>query len=167
MTRSPQDASDSTTRQTPAPTPPSMEQDLQVLSWLQLGQGQLSPLSCDYVCAALLEWSMLGDGRHGQLWPDPTPPGQPDGDHLELLVEITNRWIGRIGAGPGSTGPGSTGSGSAGRWELARIGRELSHAVAAERDPQALVEAESRAMLSRMPHLAEPPAAVRYAGGWL
>ena len=136
----------------PAPT---LAQDLQMLAWLENTRDQLSAAALDYLCGALLEWSMIGAG---QLWPDPLPPEQgQDCDHLELLVEITNRWIGRIGAATASTG----------RWELARIGRELSHAIAAQRDPQALSEAESREMLSRMPWLALPPAPAQFAGSWL
>ena len=134
---------------------PSFERDLQVLAWLQVSQGQLTLASRSYLCGALLEWSMTGEG---QLWPDPQPPRSgADDDHLQVLVEITNRWIERIGAQ----------AASADRWELARVGRELSHAIAAQRDPQALAEAQSRELLSRMPHLAWSPAPVRFAGVWL
>ena len=136
----------------PAPT---LAQDLGVLAWLENTRDQLSAAALDYLCGALLEWSMIGAG---QSWPDPHPPeAGRDCDHLELLVTITNRWIGRISAA----------TAGADRWELARIGRELSHAIAAQRDSQALAEAKSREMLARMPWLAWPPPPVQFAGGWL
>ena len=126
-----------------------------MLAWLENTRDQLSAAALSHVCGALLEWSSIGAG---QPWPDPLPPEQvEDCDHLELLVQITNRWIGRISAATAGTG----------RWGLARIGRELSHAIAAQRDPQALAEAQRREMLSRMPWLARSPAPVRFAGGWL
>lgn len=53
------------------------------------------------------------------------------------------------------------------RFDLARIGRELSNAIRAQRDPQGLVEARQRELVTRMLRLAGPPARVGYAGGWL
>ncbi len=121
---------------------PTLAEDLSVLAWLQITRDQLSPVCTSHLCGALLEWSMTGDG---QLWPDPVEPaGGPDGDHFELLVQITRRLISRITDAPTVTV----------RFELARVGRELSHAIAGQRDPQALAEAKGRELLQRMPRLA-------------
>jgi len=121
---------------------PTLAEDLSVLAWLQITRDQLSPVCISHLCGALLEWSMTGDG---QLWPDPVEPAAgPDCDHLELLVQITQRLIRRITDAPTVHV----------RFELARVGRELSHAVAGQRDPQALAAAQGRELLQRMPRLA-------------
>ncbi len=131
-----------TTTPNPPAGRPTLDDDLSVLAWLQITRDQLSPVCTGHVCGALLEWCMTGDG---QLWPDPVEPAAgPNCDHLELLVQITERLISRITDAP--TVPA--------RFELARIGRELSHAVAGQRDPQALAEARGRELLQRMPELA-------------
>lgn len=121
---------------------PTLDEDLSVLAWLQITREQLSPVCTSHLCGALLEWSMTGDG---QLWPDPVEPAAGrDCDHLELLVQITKRLISRITGAPTVSA----------RFDLARVGRELSHAVAGQRDPQALAEAQGRELLQRMPRLA-------------
>ena len=126
----------------PPSAEPSLAEDLSVLAWLQVTHDQLSEVCTGHVCGALLEWSMSGGG---QLWPDPVEPADAaDCDHLELLVQITQRLIWRITSTPSVEA----------RFELARVARELSHAIAGQRDPQALAEARERELLHRMPDLA-------------
>ncbi len=117
---------------------------LLVVRWGQLQQ--LSSDCTDYLCAALLEWSMLGE-----LWPDPAEPiAGPDCDHLEALVQITERLVRHaVVAQPISR-----------RFELARVGRELGTAIRCQRDPQALAESRWRELVHRQPWLASPPAPV-------
>lgn len=52
----------------PSDHPPSLEQDLALLAWLQSSQN-LSSQSTGYICDALLQWAMLGE-----QWPDPAEP---------------------------------------------------------------------------------------------
>ncbi len=130
----------------PADPQPTLEQDLSVLAWLETRREQLSSDCTDYLCAALLEWSMLGE-----LWPDPAEPiAGPDCDHLEALVQITERLVRHaVVAQPISR-----------RFELARVGRELGSAIHCQRDPQALSESRWRELVHRQPWLAGPPAPV-------
>lgn len=132
-----------TDEQWPADPPPTLEQDLAVLAWLQASH-QLSGEATGYICAALLEWVLLGES-----WPrDPAEPvAGPDCDHLEALVQITERWVGRsVVAVPISR-----------RFEMAMVGRELSYAIRCQTDPQQLAESIEREMVHRMPWLAAPP----------
>ena len=125
---------------------PTLEQDLSVLAWLETHREQLSSDCTDYLCAALLEWSMLGE-----LWPDPAEPiAGPDCDHLEALVQITERLVRHaVVAQP-----------TARRFELARVGRELGTAIRCQRDPQALAESRWRELVHRQPWLTSPPSPV-------
>ena len=113
---------------------------------------QLSDEAAGYICGALLEWVLLGEP-----WPrDPAEPvAGPECDHLEALVQITERWVGRsVAAVPISR-----------RFEMAMVGRELSYAIRCQTDPQQLAESIEREMLLRMPWLASPPAPVLFPGG--
>ena len=130
----------------PTDPQPTLAQDLSVLAWLETRREQLSSDCTDFICAALLEWSMLGE-----LWPDPAEPSVgPDCDHLEALVQITERLVRHaVVAQP-----------TARRFELARVGRELGTAIRCQRDPQALAESRWRELVGRQPWLAGPPAPV-------
>jgi hypothetical protein len=134
----------------PSDPPPALEQDLAVLAWLQCSH-ELSAGATGYVCDALLQWAMLG-----KSWPDPAEPvAGPNCDHLEALVQIAERLVRRaVVAQPLSR-----------RFELARVGRELSNAIRCQRDPQALEDSQWREMVRRMPWLAGPPAPVLLADG--
>ncbi len=133
--------------------PPTLVQDLSVLAWLENSRTQLSTACSNYLCGALLEWSLLGD-----LWPDPLePPAGPDCDHLQALVQLTNRLVQRI----------PDASTVEARLNLGRIGRELSNAVRAQRDPQGLIESRQRELATRVPRLTGPPPPVGYNGGRL
>ena len=150
MTDNPADLHDPTVPLTdeewPDDRPPTLAQDLAVLAWLQASH-QLSGESTGYICGALLEWVLLGES-----WPrDPAEPvAGPECDHLEALVQIAERWVGRsVVAVPISR-----------RFEMAMVGRELSYAIRCQRDPQQLADSIEREMLHRMPWLAGPPAPV-------
>ena len=92
MTDNPSDLHDPTVPPTDeqwrADPPPTLEQDLAVLAWLQASH-QLSGEATGYICGALLEWVLLGEP-----WPrDPAEPiAGPECDHLEALVQIAERW---------------------------------------------------------------------------
>jgi hypothetical protein len=137
-------------RQEPAAPRPSLDEDLSVLAWLQCSH-QLSAGATGYVCDALLQWAMLGGP-----WPDPVEPvAGPGCDHLEALVQIAERLVRRaVVAQPLSR-----------RFELARVGRELSNAIRCQRDPQALEDSQWRDVVHRMPWLAGPPPPVLLADG--
>jgi len=137
-------------QQWPSDPPPTFEQDLSVLAWLQCSH-KLSAEATGYICDALLQWAMLGEP-----WPDPAAPAaSPDCDHLEVLVQITERLIRRaVVAQPLPR-----------RFQLARVGRELSNALRCQRDPQALADSQWLDMVHRMPWLAGPPAPVLLADG--
>ncbi len=134
----------------PSAPPPTVEQDLSVLAWLQCSH-ELSAEATGYLCDALLQWALLGEG-----WPDPAEPlAGPVCDHLEVLVQIAERLVRRaVVAQPLSR-----------RFELAGIGRDLSNAIRCQRDPQALEDSQWRDMVHRMPWLAGPPAPVLLADG--
>ena len=137
----------------PSDPPPTLVQDLSVLAWLENSRTQLSTACSNYLCGALLEWSLLGD-----LWPDPLePPAGPDCDHLQALVQLTNRLVRRI----------PDASTVEARLNLGRIGRELSNAVRAQRDPLGLIESRQRELARRVPRLTGPPPPVGYSGGRL
>lgn len=133
-------------RSVPADCQPTLEQDLSVLSFLETHREQLSSDCTDYLCAALLEWSLLGE-----LWPDPVAPmAGPGCDHLKVLVQITERLVGHAVVAPPA----------ARRFALARVGRELGTAIRCQRDPQALAESQWRELVHRQPWLAAPPGPV-------
>ena len=155
MTDSPSDLHDPTApptdEQWPDDPPPTLDQDLAVLAWLQASH-ELSGEATGYICGALLEWVLLGEP-----WPcDPAEPiAGPDCDHLEALVQITERWVGRsVVAVPISR-----------RFEMAMVGRELSYAIRCQTDPRQLAESIEREMVHRMPWLAAPPAPVPFPDG--
>lgn len=130
--------------------PPSLEQDLALLAWLQ-SSSNLSAQSTGYICDALLKWAMLGE-----LWPDPVEPrAGSECDHLDLLGQVTERLSWRIhDAQP-----------LARKFDLARIARELSNAIRCQRDPEALQGSLERELVHRMPWLAEAPTPVRLDDG--
>lgn len=130
---------------------PSLEQDRSVLAWLH-GSDQLSADATGYLCDALLEWALIG-----LSWPQEEiePAAGPDCDHLQVLVHISERLTQRITlAQPMSA-----------KFDLARVGRLLSHAVACQRDPDALQQSLDRELVQRMPWLAGPPPPVVFADG--
>jgi hypothetical protein len=137
-------------QQWPSDPPPTLEQDLSVLAWLQCSH-ELSAEATGYVCDALLQWALLGES-----WPDPAEPvAGADCNHLEVLVQIAERLLRRaVVAQPLSR-----------RFELATVGRELSNAIRCQRDPQALEDSQWRDMVHRMPWLAGPPTPVLLADG--
>ncbi len=131
----------------------TLAEDLSVLAWLENSRSQLSSDCTNHLCGALLEWSMLDE-----LWPDPLEPAAgPDCDHLEALIQVRERLLRRI----------VEASTVQARFDLARIGRELSNAIRGQRYPKGLAECRQRELVSRMPWLAGPPAPVGCAGGWL
>ncbi len=137
----------------PSYPPPTLVQDLSVLAWLENSRNQLSAACSNYLCGALLEWSLLG-----QLWPDPLEPAAgPDCDHLQALDQLTDRLVRRIAHASTVEAP----------FDLARIGRELSNAIRAQRDPQGLVESRERELLTGMPRLTGAPTPVSYTGSRL
>jgi hypothetical protein len=125
----------------PADPPATLEQDLAVLAWLQCSP-DLSSDTTGYLCDALLQWALLG-----HQWPDPAEPvGGPDCDHLEALVQLTERWMRRALAEPIGR-----------RLELAGVGRALGTAIACQRDPQLLADSQWRELVHRQPWLAGSP----------
>lgn len=130
---------------------PSLEQDRSVLAWLH-GSEQLSAGAIGYLCDALLAGALVG-----LSWPqeESEPAAGPDCDHVQVLVQITERIAQRIVlAQPVSA-----------KFDLARVGRLLSHAVACQRDPDALQQSLDRELVHRMPWLAGPPAPVVFPDG--
>ena len=79
-------ASPGSGQRSPSDEQVSLEQDLAWLAWLQ-SSPILSSQSTGYICDALLQWAMLGEP-----WPDPAEPAAgTECDHLELLVQVTER----------------------------------------------------------------------------
>lgn len=134
-------------RWTGDPLPP-LEQDRAVLAWLHSSE-QLTAAATGYLCEALLEWALIGSN-----WPQEREPvAGPDCNHLQVLVQIAERLTQRIAlAQPVSV-----------KFDLARVGRHLSLAVACQRDPDGLQQALDRELVHRMPWLAGPPPPVEYA----
>lgn len=147
---SPYDPTVSPAEQQPADPLPPLERDRAVLAWLH-GSDQLTAAATGHLCEALLEWALIGSS-----WPEESEPtAGPDCDHLQVLVQITERltqWIALVQ-------PLSA------KFDLARIGRHLSQAVACQRDPDALRQALDRELVNRMPWLAGPPPPVVFADG--
>ncbi len=138
----------------PSPEPgitSALQADLEVLAWLETDRQQLSAECTDYICSALLEWAMLGQG-----WPDPTEPtAGRDGDHLATLVRITERLTRHaLAAQPRSR-----------RYELAAVVRQLTLAIACQHDPQAVAESQWRETVHRQPWRAQPPTPVQLPDG--
>ena len=130
--------------------PPSLEQDLSTVAWLQTSD-QLSVEATGYVCDALLQWALLGE-----QWPDPAEPmGTGRGDHLALLEGVVERLVRRA----------QVVQPLAVRFALARVVRELATAVRCHRDPEGLAESQWRDLVHRMPWLTQPPAPVVLADG--
>ncbi len=130
---------------------PSLEQDRSVLAWLH-GSDQLSAGAIGYLCDALLVGVLVG-----LSWPQEgsEPAAGPDCDHLQVLVQIAERLTQRIVlAQPVSA-----------KFDLARVGRLLSHAVACQRDPDALQQSLDRELVHRMPWLDGPPAPIVFPDG--
>ena len=134
----------------PADGPPSLEQDVALLAWLQTSSN-LSAQCTGYICDALLQWAMLVEA-----WPDPEEPlAGSNCDHLDLLGQITERlswWV--HDAQP-----------LARKFELARIARELGNAIRCQRDPEALRGSLMRELVHCRPWLASAPTPVRLADG--
>ena len=129
----------------------SLQADLSVLAWLETDRQQLSGTCTDYICSALLEWSMLG-----HQWPAPVEPALgADCEHLDTLVAITERLTQHaVLAQPRSR-----------RYELARVARELTLAIRSQRDPEALADSLWRELAHRQPWRAVPPAQVSLPDG--
>ncbi len=128
--------------QWPSDPPTTIEQDLSLLAWLQ-HSAQLSSDTTGYLCDALLQWALLGGD-----WPYPNEPvAGPDCNHLEALVQLTERWMRRAMTEPIDR-----------RLELAFLGRALGTAIACQRDPVALADSQWRELVHRQPWLAGPPA---------
>jgi len=129
----------------------ALQADLEVLAWLETDRRQLSAACTDYICSALLEWAMLGEG-----WPLATEPtAGRHGDHLAVLVRITERLAQHaLTAQPLSR-----------RYELAAVVRQLTLAIACQHDPQALAESQWRETVHRQPWRAQPPAPVQLPDG--
>lgn len=130
------------TREAPPGGPlPPLEHDLGIVEWLQCSH-ELSAETTGYLCDALLQWTLFGGG-----WPEPVaPPGRADGDHLEQLTRLHERWLVRALGAPVSR-----------RLELAHVGRALGVAVRCERDPQGLAESQWREMVHLDPRLDPEP----------
>ena len=130
--------------------PPSLEQDLELLAWLQ-SSPSLSSQSTGYICDALLEWAILGE-----RWPDPAEPSAgPACDHLDLVEQVAERLSWRVhDAQPLGR-----------KFDLARIARELGNAIRCQRDPEALRGSLERERVHRMPWLASAPKPVRLSDG--
>ena len=132
-------------------TASALQADLEVLAWLETDRQQLSAACTDYICSALLEWAMLGEG-----WPVPTEPtaGRHD-DHLVALIRTTERLTQHaLAAQPRSR-----------RYELAAVVRQLTLAIACQHDPQALAESQWRETVHRQPWRAQPPTPVQLPDG--
>jgi hypothetical protein len=136
--------------QWPGDPMPTLAQDRAVLAWLH-GSDQLSADATGYVCEALLEWALLG-----LAWPQGSePPAGPDCDHLQVLIQITERLQRRI----------MLAQPLAAKFDLGRVGRHLSLAVRCQLDPAGLQETLDRESVHRMPWLAGPPPPVVLADG--
>jgi hypothetical protein len=121
---------------------PSLEHDLGIVEWLQCSH-ELSAETTGYLCDALLQWTLFGGS-----WPEPVaPPGGSDGNHLEQLTRLHERWLVRALGAP-----------SRRRLELAHVGRVLGVAVRCERDPQGLAESQWREMVHLEPWVDPEPA---------
>lgn len=108
---------------------PTLQQDLSLLAWLQTST-VLSPMGSGLVCDALLQAVLTGVASG---WPDPISPGEePESGHVNLLVQVTERLVGRAAAARRLSL----------KLDLGRIGRQLSLAIAGERSPEALAEAD-------------------------
>lgn len=134
----------------PEPHPPSLEDELAVLVFLECSR-QLSSNTAGYVTEALLQWALF----EPTVSPDPMPPPDSRLSHLEVLEQIAVRWSGRS----------QTVASVAGKLAMGRIGRQLRLAVHCERDPQGLSDALWREDVQRMPWLAEPLPPLRYPDG--
>lgn len=134
----------------PEPHPPSLEDELAVLVFLESSR-QLSGNTTGYVTEALLQWALF----QPTVSPDPMPPPDSRLSHLEVLEQIAARWSGRS----------QTAASVAGKLAMGRIGRQLRLAVHCERDPQGLSDALWREDVQRMPWLAEPLPPLRYPDG--
>jgi len=130
-------------RPRPAEPLPDLERDREVLSWLQCSP-QLSSDVTGYLVDALLDWALTGRGYPQMALPD----SGPDGDHLQELQRILERFPRRI----------AEAKGVAAKLELGRAGRLLACAVWASWDPQGVQDSIDRELVMAMPWLAEPPA---------
>lgn len=132
------------------PLPP-LERDRQVLAWLQCS-AELDGAVTGYICDALLDWALNG----GRPYPDMSPPHDgPDGNHLQALVEILDRFEQRIAETPTV----------ASKLELGRAGRLIRRAVRAAHDPNGVRDAIDRELLTGMPSLGDPPPPYVFADG--
>ena len=134
----------------PQPHPPSMDDELAVLAFLECSR-QLSSDTIGYVTEALLQWALF----EPTVSPDPTPPPDRRLTHLEVLEQIAARWSGRS----------QSAASLAGKLAMGRVGRQLTLAVQCESDPQGLSDALWREDLQRMPWLAPPLPPLPYPDG--
>ena len=132
---------------------PTLEQDRQVLAWLQCS-AELGSEVTGYLCDTLLDWSLHG----GRPYPEMAlPAAGPDCDHLQALTEIIERIPRRI----------VEAETVAGKLELGRVGRLLRRAARASEDPQAVRESINRDLLMTMPELTFGPARSVRLDGWV
>ena len=132
---------------------PTVEQDRQVLAWLQCST-ELGSEVTGYLCDTLLDWSL----HSGRPYPEMALPADgPDCDHLQVLTEIIERILRRI----------SDAETVAGKLELGRAGRLLRRAAWAAANPQAVRESIDRELLVSMPALDDRLAPSVQPGGWL
>ena len=131
---------------------PSVEQDRQVLAWLQCSADLGSEVT-GYICDALLDWSLHG----GRPYPEMAlPAAGPNCDHLQALQEIIERIPRRI----------VDAETIAEKLELGRAGRLLRRATWASVDPQAVRASIDRELLMTMPWLTARPAPSQRLVGW-
>ena len=136
--------------QWPSDPLPTLEHDLEVLSWLVCSP-QLGGEVTGYLCDALQGWALAGHGYPQMALPD----AGPDCDHLQAMKVIIDRIPQRI----------IDADSVAQKMDLGRFGRLLSRAFWASWDPQAVRESADRELLMAMPWLAGPPAPYRLPGG--
>lgn len=132
---------------------PTVEQDRQVLAWLQCST-ELGSEVTGYLCDTLLDWSL----HSGRPYPEMALPADgPDRDHLQVLTEIIERIPRRI----------TDAETVAGKLELGRAGRLLRRAAWAAANPQAVRESLDRELLVTMPALDDRLARSVQPDGWL
>ena len=132
------------------PQPPSLEDELAVLAFLECSR-ELSADTTGYLTEALLQWALF----EPTVSPDPTPPPEHGLSHLAVLERIAASWSRRSQSAASVTG----------KLALGRIGRQLVLAVQCQREPDLLSEALWREDLQRMPWLAAPLPPARYRDG--
>jgi hypothetical protein len=117
--------------------PRPIEQDREILAWLQCSP-ELGGEVTGYICDALLDWCL-----QGRPYPQaPAPAAGPAGDHLQLLQDVIGRLRREASVLPGV----------ASKLELGRAVRLLNRAVQAVDDPDGVRDAIDRELVM-MPSL--------------